>query len=674
MRLLERSLFHGCCLFLLLCFTTHNVLAKVQSGGRNNSTAFPVLEDSYAEVPAPSESIPGSPAVSAAARAADFKAMIKAAEDLGMPRLEAYLKEISGTDDNPSFPDVKRASGPMPQAPSRKSGRDRNAPTLAPDSLDDEDSIPSFYGKPLYRTEADRRMYAKQQEDAEQAKAEGNPAPLVFPIIYLDQLYNLDDKQAGEIFHLGTAEIPSKISKNGFAFCDRDLTLMQSLERPTNWPRFKWPEGDEVFNDISRIGWHGKFFVTDPETDKTQLFNLIVLDDQVGFIAGVEYKKGGYHPDHRDSFIVNYNSSEIFPIHIAQDEFRRVGPTIFLGSGIALLDLKKALPQYPHGVEKAVLDSLDPLIAGTNDLLVKSDNAIRGLRNNSNWTNIDFPPEGFLPFSFYFAVDCQDYRIPKLHYVPVVADTLTAFNNHAGFNPPMYKLPKIPDAYTEPGWNVTSPKFAATSFEGYKDATASHGENILDPNAPNAGIKFDANGEKVDPYVLFPYSLTPNVTGKGDTPLIPGFVKLPAQTLEPVFGKYWRQFKASAPGPAPQDAVEGAVAPSGLRFADDEKKPFPATATTLEKGNERMRTPAKSPPSAEEIMPSPAKSPVPGKEKRLSSAKLSSSGEERKAAQVQFPLSEEVIEPSAAKMPGLEEEKEPSLPKPSSSEEDGEDP
>jgi hypothetical protein len=70
----------------------------------------------------------------------------------------------------------------------------------------------------------------------------------------------------------------------------------------------------------------------------------------------------------------------------------QVGPTIFLGSGILFMDIKKALPQYPHGAEKAVLDALDPFITATNNLLIGSDNAIRVLRNTSNWTNINFPP------------------------------------------------------------------------------------------------------------------------------------------------------------------------------------------------------------------------------------------------------------------------------------------
>jgi hypothetical protein len=84
----------------------------------------------------------------------------------------------------------------------------------APNRKEHEEKMPSFYGKPLVRTAADKKMFARQQEDAKLAKQQGKTAPLAFPIIYLDQLYNLDDKQAGEIFHLGTAEIPSTITKS----------------------------------------------------------------------------------------------------------------------------------------------------------------------------------------------------------------------------------------------------------------------------------------------------------------------------------------------------------------------------------------------------------------------------------------------------------------------------
>lgn len=231
-RSLERSLLRGCCTVLLLCCLTRNVLAKKELDHSKSSKALPRADESSAEVPSPSENIAGSPALSAAARTADFKAMIKAARDLGMPRLEAYLKDISGFDNESSFPEAKHASAP--KALTKSSERQHKDPVPVSDSLYDEDTFPSFYGKPLIRTEADKMMYARQQEDIERAKAEGNPAPLVFPIIYLDQLYNLDDKQAGEIFHLGTAEIPSKITKSA-------LSSFLILGSPVNNVRYPRP-------------------------------------------------------------------------------------------------------------------------------------------------------------------------------------------------------------------------------------------------------------------------------------------------------------------------------------------------------------------------------------------------------------------------------------------------
>lgn len=41
----------------------------------------------------------------------------------------------------------------------------------------------------------------------------------------------------------------------GFAMCDRDITLSQSIERPESWPRINFPEADQMFNVPARAFW-----------------------------------------------------------------------------------------------------------------------------------------------------------------------------------------------------------------------------------------------------------------------------------------------------------------------------------------------------------------------------------------------------------------------------------
>lgn len=83
--------------------------------------------------------------------------------------------------------------------------------------------------------------------------------------------------------------------------------------------------------------------------------------------------------------------------------------------------------------------------------------------------------------------------------------------------------------------------------------------NPRDPNDPAAGVQFDLLGAKETPYVLFPYTLTANDTGRAQMADVPGCVKLPASLLEPVFGKFWRR-EGSAAGSAAEGEADGSSA------------------------------------------------------------------------------------------------------------------
>lgn len=201
--LLKCAVVSSACFLLLLSLRSCSVVAST---------------DSPAPSPSEENNEGGSdtaPASSAGQGLVDYPAMIKATQELGMPRLEAYLRRVSGMTSGNEKSTAKPASAPEAAitvgAPTQQH---KEAMPPAPSSDEKGRKAPSFQGKPFVRTHADTLLYERQMQDVKKAKAEGKAAPLVFPIIYLDQLEQLDDKEANAIYHLGTAEIPSSISKS----------------------------------------------------------------------------------------------------------------------------------------------------------------------------------------------------------------------------------------------------------------------------------------------------------------------------------------------------------------------------------------------------------------------------------------------------------------------------
>jgi hypothetical protein len=178
---------------------------------------------SQAKAPSPAEDVTigeaaQAPAPSDARRVTDLETAIDTAHELGMPRLAAYLQRVKAQLDGKQMaeaPSVEPA--PAPESMKRKSKKSFAAPAPAPeaDSTDEGGKHPYFKGQPLARTEADEKLYLKMKADKKKAEADGKASPITFPIIYLDQLYNVNDLEADEIFARGTAEIPSDIAKRG---------------------------------------------------------------------------------------------------------------------------------------------------------------------------------------------------------------------------------------------------------------------------------------------------------------------------------------------------------------------------------------------------------------------------------------------------------------------------
>jgi hypothetical protein len=125
-----------------------------------------------------------------------------------------------------SAPTPSRAETPAPEEGPTSAPAGSRGPVAAPRTATKAAYMPDpvFKGKPLERTEEDIKSFkamkkaqekkAKKEKKGEGKKGGGDDDELPFPVIYLDQLQNLNDKQLYKIFHRGTGEIPSQISSS----------------------------------------------------------------------------------------------------------------------------------------------------------------------------------------------------------------------------------------------------------------------------------------------------------------------------------------------------------------------------------------------------------------------------------------------------------------------------
>jgi hypothetical protein len=102
------------CILLWLCSITPSVAQSEATRVHNYYKVSDTAEEPQVQAATPSEHVPDSPSSSDPAKKADLGAMIKAAKDLGMPRLEAYLKRISELDNKNS--QLEEVPAPAPFA------------------------------------------------------------------------------------------------------------------------------------------------------------------------------------------------------------------------------------------------------------------------------------------------------------------------------------------------------------------------------------------------------------------------------------------------------------------------------------------------------------------------------------------------------------------------------
>eukprot|EP00884_Botryococcus_braunii_P015390 jgi/Botrbrau1/2534/Bobra.0079s0022.1 len=496
--------------------------------------------------------------------------------------------------DKPRKQNDQAAPSPAPEAMPRsqghkvsaaKKGKDGSAVSAAPGPsapAQPDWDLPSFAGQPLSRTPVDIKIFKQQlkrKKELEQEQNKGgdgdkggnaNAREIPFPIYYLDQLRHLDDKEAFKIFHRGTAEIPSQVSSKQFAYCDKAITLPNSIEKPSAWPTISFPILDDLYDPISRAVWHGKFFATN--NNQTQLWNLLFTPVNLQAIANVTNQPGGYSGDGRDSFIVDYSTTENFLGRVARDEMRRVGPTIFLGRGFIWLDIQDLIPKYANGFEKAILEAIEPLTNATQQALWNAQQLIHRIRNSSPYTDTNNLPVKAIPFSFYFAIDCQDYHIPSLHYSPLLMDSATNLNTVLGYDASYYALPRVPGEYLDASWDQSQSPLSGAKFQGYPEDGARSNSSSASPaafdmNDPKSKLKFDKEKDEKSekPYVLFPLAVPTNASlGLNESE---GFVQMPASVLEPAFGSHWAgNFSRPAgwPSSLAGDASSGSDASANL--------------------------------------------------------------------------------------------------------------
>jgi hypothetical protein len=181
---------------------SHKSVAPAPSEASPVGAPAPAASDEPLQAPSPSKSNP------------DIEAAISTARELGMPRLATYLEKMKARIAGNAADAPSEMPAPAPEPTKKKSARQPPAAAPAPEGKKNSaEKDPYFKGKPLGRTEADEKLYKRMKEEKKKAEADGKAAPIAFPIIYLDQLYNVNDLEADEIFSRGTAEIPSDIAK-----------------------------------------------------------------------------------------------------------------------------------------------------------------------------------------------------------------------------------------------------------------------------------------------------------------------------------------------------------------------------------------------------------------------------------------------------------------------------
>eukprot|EP00884_Botryococcus_braunii_P013771 jgi/Botrbrau1/22395/Bobra.0091s0006.1 len=390
--------------------------------------------------------------------------------------------------------DRKGDGAPAPsahaQAPTRLQESDLESPSKAPEQ--------GFTETPLPTTD---KLTGFHQTPKGLKGADAN-----FPVKNVEQLRPLSDAEMFQIFHKGTAEIPSAVpgQKGKFTMClGRPLLNVYTTE---GWPNATLPQGDFDFwnNFIDRL-WRGKIIYTNPTTNDTMLWNLFMNNSTVDITGNVTILPGGISEDNRDSMIVNYTRTGGLFFRTIRDELRRVGPSVWLGRAWVINPIEAWQPTDLDPALKPIVDTALQIENATwmNYLM---GSALEGPLSDATTAGGVYRNVGQPLALLWFGIECSNFPIPKLHYAPVVAPAAAFVNSVSGYQAPFYSLPDLQ-------------QYARAGDPGAVDHWT---HSFPMSNAGNSR-----------PYVLWPYTL--------DQPEGPlkGYLELPASWFEPLFGAYW---------------------------------------------------------------------------------------------------------------------------------------
>eukprot|EP00884_Botryococcus_braunii_P010768 jgi/Botrbrau1/19693/Bobra.0003s0054.1 len=335
------------------------------------------------------------------------------AEALGQPGLMS-LPKINAAAPKADMMEAQRgweapSMGPLPLQTFREARKQgavaEGSATESPLSV--SPAAASFAGKPI------------------QVSAAGPKSSGLFPINSPQELYNLSDKELLGVFEQGVADIPSQLpGGNGtVAFCNDTVTLVNSVgPLPPGLPLNGARVPDEFANLIAHQVWRAKAFVTDPTTGETRMWNVLFADGNTEILVHAKVDVRTLE-DGQPGVFVDYAgpAREGFFYHLGADEFRRVGPSVWLGRGYLGASLNN------DTTPKQASPIVQPLINAAAGLINTTGQVTSNMASQTDRRGTDtYPAAGYLPFYLWFAIGCQNKEIPALHYAPG-ADDLTMF-------------------------------------------------------------------------------------------------------------------------------------------------------------------------------------------------------------------------------------------------------
>eukprot|EP00884_Botryococcus_braunii_P003413 jgi/Botrbrau1/13072/Bobra.0187s0034.1 len=323
-----------------------------------------------------------------------------------------------------------------------------------------------------------------------------------FPVRNIDDLNGLDDTQLAQVFLKGVPDIPSALeSEKGMYTMCVGRPLSNGFTANGSWPRGTWPQGggNPINNVIERF-WRGKVFLTDPVTNKTTLWNLFFSNSTVGAVGNVSVQDPGITDDKKPSVVLDYSHNENVILRPLKDELRRVGGNVWLGRGWVASSVESLYPTDAIPLAQPYLDATKPVVNNTWLAAVQSS-GLEGPASTPTISGAHYQTGS--PFAlFYFALDCVDQHVPKLYYIPTSVQQ-NVLNSAVGYAPLLNTLPEL-----------------------NKDGDANAVENL--------NLEFPVGTEgptRGQPFILYPW----RPSDAGPT----GFLRIPAQPFEPIFGAWW---------------------------------------------------------------------------------------------------------------------------------------